>query len=105
MGGCWSGCGPSTPPPGCPPRSVPARDPHRRGPGPGGRAGRGRATLIARPGVHTTAMTDSPRLSQPVSARDHARGPETAPVTLVEYGDFECPHCGAAYPVVAELER
>jgi protein-disulfide isomerase len=50
-------------------------------------------------------MTDSPRLTQPVTARDHARGPEGAPVTLVEYGDFECPHCGAAYPVLAELQR
>jgi protein-disulfide isomerase len=50
-------------------------------------------------------MTESPRLTQPVSSRDHARGPEGAPVTLVEYGDFECPHCGAAYPVLAELQR
>jgi protein-disulfide isomerase len=36
--------------------------------------------------------------------RDHVRGPRTAPVTLVEYGDFECPYCGQAYPVVKELE-
>jgi protein-disulfide isomerase len=36
--------------------------------------------------------------------RDHIRGPRTAPVTLVEYGDFECPYCGQAYPVVKELE-
>jgi len=35
--------------------------------------------------------------------RDHIRGPEEAPVTLVEYGDFECPHCGEAEPVVREL--
>jgi protein-disulfide isomerase len=56
-------------------------------------------------GVHTTAMTDSPRLTQPVSARDHVRGPESAPVTLLEYGDFECPHCGAAYPILGELLR
>jgi protein-disulfide isomerase len=50
-------------------------------------------------------MTEPSRLTQPVSSRDHARGPEDAPVTLVEYGDFECPHCGAAYPVLAELQR
>jgi Na+/H+ antiporter NhaA len=35
--------------------------------------------------------------------RDHFRGPEQAPVTLVEYGDFECPYCGQAEPVVREL--
>jgi protein-disulfide isomerase len=36
--------------------------------------------------------------------RDHIRGPRTAPVTLVEYGDFECPHCGAAHVVLGELQ-
>jgi Na+/H+ antiporter NhaA len=35
--------------------------------------------------------------------RDHIRGPSEAPVTLVEYGDFECPYCGQAEPVVREL--
>ena len=35
--------------------------------------------------------------------RDHIRGPAEAPVTLVEYGDFECPYCGQAEPVVREL--
>ncbi|WP_405063960.1 Na+/H+ antiporter NhaA [Kribbella sp. NBC_01505] len=34
---------------------------------------------------------------------DHVRGPETATVTLVEYGDFECPYCGIAEPVVRDL--
>jgi Na+/H+ antiporter NhaA len=37
--------------------------------------------------------------------RDHTRGPGDAPVTVVEYGDFECPYCGQAEPVVRELLR
>jgi Na+/H+ antiporter NhaA len=35
--------------------------------------------------------------------RDHIRGPKKSPVTMVEYGDFECPYCGQAEPVVREL--
>ena len=43
-------------------------------------------------------------LALPVSpTRDHIRGPVNAPVTLVEYGDYECPYCGAAHVVVNEL--
>jgi Na+/H+ antiporter NhaA len=37
--------------------------------------------------------------------RDHIRGPLDAPVTVVEYGDFECPYCGQAEPVIRELLR
>ena len=43
-------------------------------------------------------------LSPPVDPRrDHVRGAPEARVTLVEYGDFQCPYCGEAYPVVNEL--
>ncbi|MFZ1022718.1 MAG: thioredoxin domain-containing protein, partial [Thermoplasmata archaeon] len=48
---------------------------------------------------------DTPALAVPVSARDHSQGAPSAPVTLLEYGDYECPYCGAAYPIVKELQR
>jgi protein-disulfide isomerase len=44
-------------------------------------------------------------LRVPVDAADFAQGPADAPVTLVEYGDYECPHCGAAYPIVQQLQE
>jgi protein-disulfide isomerase len=44
-------------------------------------------------------------LTMPVSEdRDHIQGPADPAVTLVEYGDYECPYCGAAYPIIKEVQ-
>ena len=52
-----------------------------------------------------TTELDQASLSPPVTDRDHAQGPAQAALTLVEYGDYECPHCGRAYPIVKEVQR
>jgi protein-disulfide isomerase len=45
------------------------------------------------------------RLTPPVSNTDHRAGPDDAPVTLVEYGDYECPHCGSAHAILLAVRE
>src|SRR5881394_2986518 len=46
-----------------------------------------------------------PKLILPTAKRDHIQGRIDAPFSLLEYGDYECPYCGDAYPVVQAIQR
>ena len=52
-----------------------------------------------------TAEASSTHLAVSVTDHDHVRGRLDAPITLVEYGDYECSYCGTAYPVLKELRH
>jgi len=43
-------------------------------------------------------------LRPPVNDKDHVAGSDLASIELVEYGDYQCPHCGAAYPVIKNIQ-
>jgi Na+/H+ antiporter NhaA len=67
-----------------------------------------RATVLLPPRSRLRALLGTAEsivdLAAPVDPhRDHIRGPARAPITMVEYGDFECPFCGQAEPIIREL--
>ena len=45
------------------------------------------------------------KLKPPVSGSDHFQGNKNAPIELVEYGDYQCPHCGRAYPIIKSIQK
>jgi NhaA family Na+:H+ antiporter len=51
------------------------------------------------------ATDTTPKLTLPVGERDHIEGSETAVVTLLEYGDYECPHCHQVAPIIEGLQE
>ncbi len=45
------------------------------------------------------------KLKPPVGGKDHIQGNKNAAIELVEYGDYQCPHCGRAYPIIKSIQE
>lgn len=45
------------------------------------------------------------KLKYPVNSKDHYQGNENAVIELVEFGDYQCPHCGQAYPIIQSIQK
>jgi protein-disulfide isomerase len=61
---------------------------------------------LLEPAARKTAVYQAPELAVPVDpSRDHVQGDPKAMLTLVEYGDYQCPFCGAAYPEVKKVQK